>query len=49
MQTQFYELTDSQWTKTANFLPTDRKRKHDLRSIMNAILWIVRTGAQFRE
>jgi putative transposase len=48
MQTQFCELTDSQWAKIAKFLPTARKRKHDLRMIMNAILWIVRTGAQWR-
>lgn len=48
MQTQFEELSDSQWAKIAKFLPTERKRKYDLRQIMNAILWLVRTGVQWR-
>jgi transposase len=48
MQTQFSELTDSQWQFIKEFLPVQRTRQHDLRIIMNAMLWVVRTGAQWR-
>jgi transposase len=48
MQTQFSELTDSQWQFIQEFLPLQRTRQHDLRVVMNAILWVVRTGAQWR-
>ncbi|WP_138502073.1 transposase, partial [Spirosoma lacussanchae] len=30
------------------FLPLQRKRKHDLRPIVNALLWQLRTGCQWR-
>ena len=48
MQTQFTELTDSQWQFIQEFLPVQRTRQHDLRVVMNAILWLVRTGTQWR-
>ena len=48
MQTQFNELTDAQWLIISPFFNLWRKRKHDLRIIFNAILWINRTGAQWR-
>jgi transposase len=48
MQTQFTELTDFQWQFIQEFLPLQRTRQHDLRVVMNAILWLVRTGAQWR-
>jgi transposase len=48
MQTQFTELTDSQWQVIKEFLPVHRSKKHDLRVILNAILWLVRTGVQWR-
>lgn len=48
MQTQFTELTDAQWLHIAEHLPLNRKRKHDLRLIMNAILYLNRTGIQWR-
>jgi transposase len=48
MQTKFTELTDSQWQFIQDFLPVQASKKHDLRVIMNAILWIVRTGTQWR-
>ena len=48
MSNQFESLTDSQWQVINDFLPTKRKRKLCLRSVMNAILWIVRTGSQWR-
>lgn len=48
MQTQFKELTDAQWLFMAEYLPLERKRKHDLRLIMDAIFYINRTGLQWR-
>ncbi|MCK6692167.1 MAG: IS5 family transposase [Thermoanaerobaculia bacterium] len=48
MQPQFERLTDDQWKVIKLFLNHQRKRKHDLREIINAILWITRTGCQWR-
>lgn len=48
MQTKFTELTDSQWEVIEKKLESHRPRKHDLRVIVNAILWITRIGAQWR-
>jgi len=48
MCSKFEELTDSQWEYIKDMLPIQRKRKLDLRVVMNAILWIVRTGSQWR-
>lgn len=48
METHFKELTDSQWEVMKEYLPVQRKRKHDLRSVVNAILHLLRTGAQWR-
>lgn len=48
MVAQFEELTDSQWQVIQEFLPVKRKRLLDLRQVMNGILWIVRTGTQWR-
>jgi len=42
-------ITDNQWQfikKTLNF--KDRKRKHDLKSIWNAIMYLIKTGCQWR-
>ena len=48
MQIQYTELTDSQWEVLKEILPHQRKRKHCLRLIVNAIFWIHRTGSQWR-
>ncbi|MEZ4990330.1 MAG: transposase [Saprospiraceae bacterium] len=48
MTDQYARLTDDQWDKVSIFLPIKRQRKHDLRDVMDAILWITRTGAQWR-
>lgn len=48
MQTKFTELTDSQWKVIEKMLHGHRPHKHDLRVIFNAILWITRTGTQWR-
>jgi putative transposase len=48
MQIQFTELTDSQWEVLKEILPYQRKRKNCLRAVVNAIFWLHRTGAQWR-
>lgn len=48
MTQQYARLTDSQWDQVKSFLPIRRKRKHDLRDVFNAILWLTRTGCQWR-
>lgn len=41
-------LRDSQWQYIANFLDLDRSRKYDLREVFNSILYLVKTGCQWR-
>ena len=48
MQTRYERLTDSQWQNIEEYLPTQRKRKHDLRNICDAIFWLLRIGSQWR-
>ena len=48
MTKQFTKLTDYQWAAISPFLPLKRKRKLDLCDVMNAILWLLRTGCQWR-
>ncbi len=49
MQTKFTELNDSQWEIVKKSLEIQgRKRKYPLRTIFNALLWLTRTGAQWR-
>jgi putative transposase len=48
MVTHFTELTDSQWEGITVVLNWERKRKHDLRQVLNALLFVVRTGLQWR-
>lgn len=48
MQTQFNELTDAQWLIVSPYLPLQRKRKHDLRAILDTIFFVNRTGIQWR-
>lgn len=42
------DLNNSQWQVIKDFLNIERKRKHDLRQIVNAILYVVKTGCQWR-
>src|SRR5947207_6584525 len=46
------DLTDEQWKLIAEFLPPalpgGRPRKTDLREVVNAILYLVRSGCQWR-
>lgn len=48
MTAQYERLTDGQWKVIKEYLPVQRKRRHDLRVIFDAILWITRTGSQWR-
>jgi transposase len=48
MQLCYQELTDSQWEIIEKLIDSKRKRWHSLRTICNAILWIVYTGSQWR-
>ena len=41
-------VSDSQWQIISNFLDIERSRKYDLREITNAILYVVKTGCQWR-
>ena len=48
MTSQWQPLTDYQWDAISPFFNIKRKRKLDLRQVMNAILWLLRTGCQWR-
>lgn len=48
MQTKFTELTDYQWQFIKKHVEKHKPRKHCLRVVLNAILWITRTGSQWR-
>ncbi|OMP75493.1 IS5 family transposase [[Flexibacter] sp. ATCC 35208] len=48
MRPKYTLLTDSQWQSIEKLLTDKRKRKYCLRKIFNAILWICRTGCQWR-
>lgn len=48
MREKFEKLTDSQWQVIAKFFPVQRKRKLNLRDIVNAIRYINETGCQWR-
>jgi transposase len=48
MTKKFEELTDSQWCQISVFFNTKRKRKNSLRDVVNALLYMVRTGCQWR-
>jgi putative transposase len=41
-------LTDARWQIIVEFIEDGRKRKSDLRSIVDAILYLVKTGCQWR-
>ena len=46
MQVYPTDLTDDQWQYIKEFLNTKRKRKHDLRPVVNGVLYVVKSGCQ---
>jgi transposase len=44
----YQPLTDSPWQVIAPLLPIQRKRRHCLRQIVDAVRYICRTGCQWR-
>jgi putative transposase len=42
------DLSNSQWEVISKYLDTQRSRKYELRAIVNAILYVVKTGCQWR-
>lgn len=48
-----YELTDDQWDAVRGMMPGDRRHGgrpwRDHRAVLNGILWVLYTGAQWRE
>ena len=48
MQAKYEHISDLQWEIIKKQLPTQRKRKYDLRQVADAIFWILRTGSQWR-
>ncbi|WP_228724358.1 IS5 family transposase [Spirosoma sp. KUDC1026] len=48
MTKQWEPLTDPQWAAISPFFNLTRKRKVDLREVVDAILWLLRTGTQWR-
>ena len=57
MNTHRYEIKDNEWNRIKDMFPPEhpksgkrgRPAKYDNRSVMNGLLWIARTGAQWRE
>lgn len=41
-------LSDARWHIIAEFIEDDRKRKHSLKTIVEAMLYLVKTGCQWR-
>ena len=42
------DVSDSQWQVISKYLDVERSRKYDLYEIVNAILYLVKTGCQWR-
>ena len=45
----YQPLTDLQWQVMESLLPTQRKRRHSLPHMLDAMLYICRTGCQWRD
>ncbi len=48
MQTYQSDLSDSQWEVVKKLLDCQRKRKYDLRQIVNAVLYLLDNGVKWR-
>ena len=42
------DLTDKQWEKIAEFFPSGNKSKHHKRNLVEATMYVVKTGCQWR-
>ncbi len=42
------DLTDAQWEAIAPLLDTQRRRRHDLRTILDAVFYLTKTGCPWR-
>ena len=42
------DLTDKQWEKIKGFFPSGNKSKYNKRSLVEAVLYILKTGCQWR-
>ncbi len=42
------DLTDAQWEMIKNYFPAGNKSKYDKRELVNAVLYLVKTGCQRR-
>jgi transposase len=49
LEKRYKRLTDKQWLSISHFFDLKRKRKLCLRGVLNSILWVLRTGVQWRE
>jgi transposase len=52
--TRRYELSDEEWEQIKDYLPSDKLKKQgrppkDNRIMLNAILWIAKSGAPWRD
>ena len=48
MRNSIYQLTHSQWEVVKKIMPDERRRKYPLRMICEALLYLVKTGCQWR-
>ncbi|QHT65205.1 IS5 family transposase [Rhodocytophaga rosea] len=48
MQEKFSALTDPEWEVIKEIIDNQRKIKHEKRVIINALLWLLTTGSQWR-
>ena len=42
------DLTDAQWEQIKEYFPAGNKSKYDKRELVNAVLYLVKTGCQWR-
>ena len=42
------DLTDAQWEQIKDYFPAGNKSKYEKRKLVNAVLYLVKTGCQWR-
>ncbi|AZB32160.1 transposase [Chryseobacterium balustinum] len=48
MKSKYDRLTDQQWQVMENILPIKTRGCYSLRNIIDGVLWVLRTGSQWR-